>query len=132
VFDALTTHIARWWSYVTYETPTRPNLHIEPHVGGRFFEVSGHDERLYAIVTRYEPAKRLWMQGAMSLGGCVFGTITIELQARDHSTELHLSHRMIGEVDDEALAMYRGGWKVLLDQGLRSYIETGTEAWSAA
>jgi DNA-binding transcriptional ArsR family regulator/uncharacterized protein YndB with AHSA1/START domain len=133
VFDALTAHVARWWTHVTYETTTRPNLSIERHVGGRFFEVSGENERLYAIVTRYEPAKRLWLQGAMGLGGCVFGTITFELRERGpKSTELRLSHRMIGEIDDEAAAAYRGGWKVLLDEGLRSYVETGSEAWSAA
>jgi hypothetical protein len=39
---------------------------------------------------------------------------------------------MIGEIDDEAAALYRGGWKALLDEGLRSYVETGAEAWSAA
>jgi DNA-binding transcriptional ArsR family regulator len=39
VFEALTTHVARWWTHVTYETKTRPNLSIERHVGGRFFEV---------------------------------------------------------------------------------------------
>jgi DNA-binding transcriptional ArsR family regulator len=46
VFDALTAHVARWWTHVTYETTTRPNLSIERHVGGRFFEVSGENERL--------------------------------------------------------------------------------------
>lgn len=133
VFEALTAHVARWWTHVTYEETTRPNLSIECHVGGRFLEVSGENERLYAIVTRYEPAKRLWMQGAMGLGGCIFGTISFELEERGpKSTELRLSHRMIGEIDDEAAALYRGGWKALLDEGLRSYVETGAEAWSAA
>jgi DNA-binding transcriptional ArsR family regulator len=133
VFDALTTHVARWWSNVTYAVDGRPNLRIECHVGGRFFEVLGQDERLYATVTRYEPAKRLWLQGPMGLGGCVFGVITFDLQpCSAKSTELQLSHRMLGEVDDEAAAMYRAGWEVLLDKGLRAYVETGTEAWSAA
>jgi DNA-binding transcriptional ArsR family regulator/uncharacterized protein YndB with AHSA1/START domain len=133
VFDALTTHVARWWSHITYETAARPNLQIERHIGGRFLEICGENQRLYATVTRYEPAKRLWLQGAMGMGGCVFGTITFELEAPNpQSTRLHLSHRMIGELDDELTAMYRGGWKVLLDEGLRAYVETGTEAWSAA
>ena len=84
VFDALTKHVARWWSNI-------------------------------------------------SLGGCIFGTIAFELAAvGDGSTELRLSHRMIGEIDDEAAALYRGGWKALIDGGLRAYVETGTEAWSAA
>jgi DNA-binding transcriptional ArsR family regulator/uncharacterized protein YndB with AHSA1/START domain len=133
VFEALTAGVARWWTHVTYETTTRPNLSIERHVGGRFFEESSGNERLYAIVTRYEPAKRLWLQGAMGLSGCVFGTIAFELHERGAtSTELRLSHRMIGKIDDEAAAAYRDGWKVLIDECLRSYVETGSEAWSSA
>jgi DNA-binding transcriptional ArsR family regulator/uncharacterized protein YndB with AHSA1/START domain len=133
VFDALTSRVANWWSHVTYESATRPDLKIEPHVGGRFVETSGDSERLYAIITRYEPGKRLWMEGAMGLGGCIFGTITFELEPRgENATEVRLSHRMIGEVDDEVAAMYRGGWKALLDENLKQYVENGTEAWSAA
>ena len=133
VFDALTSRVANWWSHVTYESPARPDLMIEPHVGGRFMERSGESERLYAIITRYEPGKRLWMQGPMGLAGCIFGTITFELEPRgENATELRLSHRMIGEVDDESAAMYRGGWKALLDEHLKQYVENGTDAWSAA
>ncbi len=38
VFDALTSRVAHWWWHVTYETAARPDLKIEPHVGGRFVE----------------------------------------------------------------------------------------------
>jgi DNA-binding transcriptional ArsR family regulator/uncharacterized protein YndB with AHSA1/START domain len=133
VFDALTKHIAHWWPHVTYETTTRPDLRIEPHVGGRFIEKNGANERLYAIVTRFEPEKRLWMQGSMGLGGCIFGTITFDLEAAgEAATTVALSHRMIGEIDEESVAMYRGGWKVLLEENLSAYIATGAEAWSVA
>jgi DNA-binding transcriptional ArsR family regulator/uncharacterized protein YndB with AHSA1/START domain len=133
VFDALTTRIAHWWSHVTYETTTRPDLRIEPHAGGRFVERNGANERLYAIVTRFEPGKRLWMQGPMGLGGCVFGTITFDLEAAgETATRLSLAHHMIGDVDDESIAMYRGGWKALIEDNLRQYVSRGTDVWSVA
>ena len=133
IFDALTNGIARWWMHVTYESTGRPDLQLEPHAGGRFVERSGERERLYAVVTRYEPGKRLWLEGAMGLGGCVFGTITFELESQgETSTKMTLSHRMIGDVNDDAVASYRDGWKVLLDDSLRAFVENGTEAWGAA
>jgi len=124
VFHALVADVHRWWFHTTYAA-SAPDLRIEPHVGGRFFEVCGDDERLYATVTRYEPGKRLWLSGAMSMSGCVIGTIEFTLEGRDEQpTVLHLSHRMLGDIDDEIVERYTEGWRALLD-GLRAFVETG-------
>jgi len=133
VFNALTKKVAAWWSHVSYETDHKPDLQIEERVGGRFFEKCGSKQRLYATVTRLEPPLTLWMEGSMGLGGCVFGVVMFDLKERDDgTTTVRLTHRMMGEIDDDGVAMYRGGWKALLDEGLKGYVEHGTEAWGAA
>lgn len=133
VFDALTNEIARWWSHVSYENAERPDLRFEARAGGRFYEVHGKNERLYAVVTRCEPPARLWMQGAMGMSGCVFGTIVYELEPSGAGgTLLKLTHDVIGHVDGETVAMYRSGWASLLDERFKAFVESGTEAWPAA
>ena len=133
VFNALTLNIASWWSHTTYKSNGKPNLRLEPTVGGRFYESSEGKERLYCIVTRYEPASKLYLQGAMGMNGCVFGTITFDLdRSGDHATLLKLSHNVIGQIDDETAAGYRDGWRHLLDHDFKTFVETGAEAWSVA
>jgi len=132
VFEALTKNIASWWSHVTYDVDGKPNLILEGGAGGRFYESSGSNQRLYAVVTRYEPSLKLWMAGAMGMGGCVFGTITFDLESEGVSTVLKMEHSVIGQVDEETLEMYRGGWTSLLDDGLKAFVESGKEAWEVA
>jgi DNA-binding transcriptional ArsR family regulator/uncharacterized protein YndB with AHSA1/START domain len=133
VFEALTLNIASWWSHCTYDAPGKPDLRLETSVGGRFYESSDDKQRLYATVTRYEPPSKLWLQGPMGMSGCVFGTITFDLQSKDANvTIVRLSHTVMGQIDEETASMYRGGWKSLIDDGLKSYVERGTEVWAVA
>ena len=132
VFEALTKNVARWWSHVTYDHNGRPDLRIEPAAGGRFIEVQGTSERLYGIVTRIEPPSLLHLEGGMGMDGCIFGTIQFEITAGDQGSELRLSHTVMGVYDKAAVEMYRGGWRSLLEDGLKSYVENGKEVWSAA
>jgi uncharacterized protein YndB with AHSA1/START domain/DNA-binding transcriptional ArsR family regulator len=133
VFEALTKKISNWWSHVTYEADSKPDLRLEAAAGGRFYETSGENQRLYAIVTRYEPGAHLWLEGAMGISGCVFGTVTFNLKSTGGSaTTLTMSHDVIGILNEETISMYRGGWNSLLDDGLKPFVETGREAWSVA
>jgi uncharacterized protein YndB with AHSA1/START domain len=131
VFSALTADVASWWEHVTYNPKGKPELFIEPAVGGRFFERSGEDARLYAIVTRYEPGKVLVMQGPMGMPGCVFGTLSFTLRSDDGNfTNVLLEHTFMGQVDPETVSMYRDGSGTLL-KALKAYVEHGDEVWSA-
>lgn len=133
VFEALTKNIASWWSHVTYDCAGKPDLRLEAAAGGRLYETSGPNQRLYALVTRYEPCAKLWLEGAMGMEGCVLGTITFELEPKgEHSTSLAMLHSVVGQLADETVAMYRGGWSTLLDDGLKEFVESGKESWSAA
>lgn len=133
VFTALTRDVASWWSHVTYETSGKPDLRLEPHAGGRFFERHDGNERLYALVTRCEPAAVLTMQGGMGMSGCTVGTIAFSLEAKaENTTVLKLQHTIIGQVDPDVVNTYRGGWRSLLNGGLKPFVEEGKKAWSAA
>jgi hypothetical protein len=61
----------------------------------------------------------------MGLPGVVHGVISFDLEAKDGGTVLKLSHRMVGEVNDEIEAAFSGGWQELLGRRLRSYVERG-------
>ena len=133
IFDALTKNVAGWWSHVSYESEGKPDLRLETHAAGRFYERQGNNERLYGIVTRYEPSSTLAMEGAMGMSGCILGTIVFELQSKaKNSTVLTLRHTVIGQLDPDVITMYRGGWGSLLDDGLKAFVEQGREAWRAA
>jgi len=132
VFEALTKNVARWWSHITYDHDGRPDLRIEPAAGGRFVEIRGKSERLYGIVTRFEPPSLLCIQGPMGMGGCILGTIVFEIAAIEGGAKLTLSHTVMGVYDQNTVEMYRGGWRSLLTENLREFVEHGTEVWSAA
>ncbi|MBV8809860.1 MAG: metalloregulator ArsR/SmtB family transcription factor [Acidobacteriaceae bacterium] len=132
VFEALTKNVARWWSHVSYDHNGRPNLSIEPTAGGRFVEIRGNCERLYGIVTRIEPPSRLHIEGGMGMGGSIFGTVHFEIAACEQGAHLTLSHVAMGVYDKATIDMYRSGWGSLLEDGLKSYVENGKEAWAAA
>ena len=132
VFDALTKNIARWWSLLTYDHEGTPDLRLEPQAGGRFVEIQGDNERLYGIVTRIEPPSILSLQGAMGMGGCIFATIAFEISAAENGSDLTLTHSVIGVYDQSMMEMYRGGWRSLLEDALKAFVERRTEATHVA
>lgn len=125
VFEALTRDVGAWWSHSFAESPR--GIHLEPRVGGRFYEEFDGDGNgaLYATVTYVEQGKSLRMSGPMGMAGAVLGAISYELEARDGGTLLKLSHRATGDLPDGALERYAGGWQEMLNDRLKRYIEAG-------
>ncbi|HLA25100.1 MAG TPA: hypothetical protein VJ206_06880 [bacterium] len=96
---------------------TSRDIRLEPMLGGEF--------STYATVTLLRRPERLRMSGGMGMSGAVAGVIDIRLTLRRKSTILHLSHRAVGEVTEETRAGYDTGWKVLLAERLKAYVERG-------
>ncbi|HEY6102006.1 MAG TPA: SRPBCC domain-containing protein, partial [bacterium] len=71
---------------------------------------------------------RLRMSGSMGMSGAVAGVIDIRLTPQGTSTVLRLSHRAVGEVTEETRTGYRDGWKVLLTERLKAYVERGVRS----
>ena len=105
---------------------TSRDIRLEPMLGGEFYEDWGNGEgATYATVTLLRRPERLRMSGSMGMSGAVGGVIDIRLTPRGNSTILHLSHRAVGEVTEQTRASYHNGWKVLLSERLKAFVERG-------
>lgn len=114
---------------VTINAPPAREIILEPRVGGRFFEDWGGGEgALYATVTIARRPERLRMNGSMGMGGAVAGVIDLTLTPRAGATVLRLSHRAVGEVTEETESGYRDGWRALMTERLKAYVERGVRS----
>jgi len=127
VFEALTTEVSAWWGEPhMYDEARARDIRLDPVVGGEFYEDWGGGEgAVYATVTLLRRPERLRMAGSMGMSGAVAGVIDIRLTPQGKSTVLHLSHRAVGEVTDETRKGYGNGWRVLLTERLKAYVERG-------
>lgn len=124
VFAALTDEVGRWWDHAFAPTPRA--IRLEPVVGGRFYqEWDDTAGTLYATVTRVRPGAELTMVGPMGMRGPVQGVIEFAFEPHDGGTLLKLSHRALGELDDETERTYGEGWTRLLHRRLKPFVETG-------
>jgi DNA-binding transcriptional ArsR family regulator len=123
VFDALT-DAGAWWSHRFSNASAAVRLEARP--GGRFFEeFDGEEGALYATVTYIKHPESLRLAGPMGMRGAVTGVIHFDLEPQAAGTLVRLSHRVIGEIDAETEAAYSGGWRELLEERLKPYVETG-------
>lgn len=124
VFAALVDPDA-WWS-LRY-TRALGGIMFEPRLGGRFYQQfeEGDEGVLWAIVTWFEPGKRLSMSGTLDMHNAVAGTVTYDLEPRESGTLLKLQHFAVGPIDEETRNSYTRGWKMLLGDALTAYVERG-------
>ncbi len=129
VFKALTQDISLWWTAPYFHLgEAARRLVLEPKVGGRLFEDIGNNEGLLlATVMAIKSPIELRLMGPMGMGGGpVQGVVQLQLEAKEKSTLLKLSHRAIGDVNEETKNGYSAGWEQLLGKRLRNFVEQGT------
>ena len=118
VFDALC-RMGEWWPHRFRGEAT---VHLEPRVGGRFWEDWGDgDGALYATVTGVRRPERLACSGPMGMRGPVAGVFAMELEERPGGTLVRLSHQAVGPIDEETSASYQTGWGEVFD-ALRAHL----------
>jgi uncharacterized protein YndB with AHSA1/START domain len=118
VFDALC-RMGEWWPHAFREGSA---VHLEPRVGGRFWEDWGDgDGALYATVTGIRRPEQLTCSGPMGMHTPVTGVFSMELEERPDGTLVRLSHHAVGPIDDETRAAYEGGWSGVFD-ALRGHL----------
>jgi len=99
---------------------------LEPNVGGRLFEDWGDGEGvLYATVTIARRPEWLRLSGPIGIRGAVAGVVDIMLEPKGQETVVRLSHWVVGEVTNETEASYDRGWKALLGERLKPFVERG-------
>jgi DNA-binding transcriptional ArsR family regulator/uncharacterized protein YndB with AHSA1/START domain len=107
VFDALC-RMGEWWPHAFREGAA---VHLEPRVGGRFWEDWGEgDGALYATVTGIRRPEQLTCTGPMGMRGPVAGVFAMALEERPDGTLVRLSHHAVGPIDDETRSAYQSGW----------------------
>jgi hypothetical protein len=82
-------------------------VHLEPRVGGRFWEDwGGGDGALYATVTGIRRPEQLTCTGPMGMSGPVAGVFAMSLSEPRRATLVRLSHHAVGTINDETRAAY--------------------------
>jgi len=134
VFAALTEHIGHWWGAPYLNDKERAvDFTLEPRPGGRVVEVWGEGEGVvWAEVTRIRAPKLLELTGRVGMSGPAYSVVTFELTAKGKGTRVTLTHQGVGDVDEETAAGYEGGWKDLLANRLKPYVEAGTRSGARA
>lgn len=125
VFQALTDEIDSWWSY---RIVADSHMYLEPHVGGRFYEVFDKGGgALYALVTYLKPDEEIRLTGSMGLAGeGANNAIHISLrQEQPETTHLGLTHLFLRWANGITVDSFKRSWVELLTQHLKSYLESG-------
>jgi DNA-binding transcriptional ArsR family regulator/uncharacterized protein YndB with AHSA1/START domain len=87
-------------------------LVFEPRVGGRLGPTTDDltDGELWGVVTVLRPGAELTVDGAMGMSGPVVGQWRLLLEPTGNHTQVTLTHRVLGDIDDETRDCYAAGW----------------------
>lgn len=126
VFEALTNNVSAWWGAPYLISDEAKSLVMEPNIGGRFYEDWGNGAgTLWGLVTSIKQDEWIEVRGSMAMSGVVTGVLRFELEAQGIATLVKLSHRAIGEVNEELQAGYNDGWHDLIAVRLKALLEEG-------
>lgn len=130
VWKALVEEPTRWWRADFYTAPEPRRFTIEPWAGGRMFESgAGGVEVLWGNIASIVPGRRLDVVGHLtpSYGGPATTMFRIALQETEGRTILRLSDCVHGRVDDKLVNALDEGWRALLGETLKNYVESGAD-----
>jgi DNA-binding transcriptional ArsR family regulator/uncharacterized protein YndB with AHSA1/START domain len=116
-----------WWGWGMRHRTLPQTVTLEPKIGGRFYqgEADQGAGSLWATVTHIDPGKQLTLSGTLAMPGAIAGIVNFDLEPQGSGTLLKLQHQAIGPIGEEIRASYTGGWKTLLGDGLKAYVERG-------
>ncbi|GEL77591.1 SRPBCC domain-containing protein [Tenuibacillus multivorans] len=123
VFKALTTDIDKWWTYRVFKNST---FSLDPKVGGYFLETSYDGGTIWGTVVYIKENEELRLSGLLGLNAAVESFYSYKLEEDGEYTILKLSHHVVGLLDPEWHQEYDKGWKELLGDFLKNYVEKGT------
>ena len=129
VWSSLTADTAKWWPKDFYVGEAPKRFVVEPKVGGRVYEDWGQDQGvLWATVLVFKKNERLQWVGDLSpdFGGPARSITSFKLVERDGGTLLQFRDSPYGALAENAAKDMESGWKWLLNDCLKPYIEDGT------
>jgi DNA-binding transcriptional ArsR family regulator/uncharacterized protein YndB with AHSA1/START domain len=126
LFRALTLDIGEWWETANTPADVR-DVVFDPTPGGLIKQVTrdGGGSVLFTVQS-IQRDRLLVLNGTLGIDNVIIGTVRLELEAvRGGGTRLLLKHWAIGELGPIAQEGFARGWKDLLDDKLRAYVECG-------
>jgi uncharacterized protein YndB with AHSA1/START domain len=128
VWQALLHESPAWWRKDFFTSPKTRAFIIEPRVGGRAYEDYGDGNgAIWFTVNLLDAPNRLQWTGQMggSFPGPAISIVEINLipAADGTATVLKLRDQLIGKVNEKSIEDMTSGWKMLMDEGLRGYVE---------
>ncbi|MBD1379013.1 SRPBCC domain-containing protein [Metabacillus arenae] len=124
VFKALTEKVEDWWEFRLAPKGIPSRLTLDPVPGGYFIEKWGEQEgAVWGNVYFVNAPEEIRLHGHLGMQGAVNSSYTYRLIEKDGATSLQLSHTASGVIEDGWENEHTEGWKHLLSNLLKKYVE---------
>ena len=128
VWKALTKEMGKWWRRDFFVNSEAKSFTMEPRVGGRVFEDWGEGAGvLWFTVVALDPGKSLDLVGYLTpaFGGPATSMVrfVIDDDPDGHGVVVRVTDSTIGKESPGCEASKQDGWKQLVGEGLRPYLE---------
>lgn len=120
-----------WWISELRCVPGVSKVHFDATAGGALVERNENGgSLLWFTVIAVEPTRSLNLAGAIAppFGGPCQAFLLIELEENDGATVVKMTNSLHGHVNEQSLPEIEGGWRMLLENGLKRVVETGSRA----
>lgn len=120
-----------WWVSELRCVPGDSTVTLDARAGGNLVE---HNESgaslLWFTVIAVDPPRSINLAGAIAppFGGPCHAFLLLELADHDGVTVVKMTNSLHGHVDQGMLPDIEGGWRLLLENGLKRLVETGRRA----
>ena len=131
VWQAIIEQPDAWWVSELRCVPGGSKVLLEPRAGGNLVEQNDSGgSLLWFTVIAVDPPRSINLAGAIAppFGGPCQAFLLLELAAQDGVTVVKMTNSLHGHVDESTLPDIEGGWKLLLENGLKRLVETGQRA----
>ena len=127
VFRALTDDIGAWFHVYHQTGDDAQDMVVEARPGGHFKELSQDgDGAIWATVQEIKRDALLVLEGRIGMRPAIHARTVFALEAvGDTGCRLSFTQRGVGEFTAEHHEMYGEGWRELLCESLKAYVEKG-------
>ena len=117
-FELFTTRIASWWPVRTHSYAGEDvlDLVLEPHEGGRLYEVTANGQQDWARVLSWDPPNGFLL--GWDIGDACGTEVEVSFEVEGPGSRVLLEHRGFGSTDPRE--RYANGWDVVLAPYLES------------
>ena len=131
VWQAVVERPDAWWVSELRCVPGESTVTLDARAGGNLVEKNDSGgSLLWFTVIAVDPPRSINLAGAIAppFGGPCQAFLLLELVAQDGVTVVKMTNSLHGHVDESTLPDIEGGWKLLLENGLKRLVETGQRA----